>query len=148
MADYITEVEGEVYFQGVLNSDAWDAASPQLRGTAITNATSIIDRLRFVGCKTDENQENQFPRGGDTTVPQDVKNACAEIANALLDGKDPELEFENQRMTSQKYSDTQSTYDRTSYDVHILAGVPSVTAWRFLLPYLRSDRDFTRIRES
>ena len=146
MADYITEVEGEVYFEGVLNAEAWDDASPQNRGKAITQATRIIDRLRFVGCKTDEDQDNQFPRGEDTVVPDDIKNACAEIALSLLDGKDPDIEYDNERLTNYKYSDTQSTYDRSSYNYHIVAGVPSITAWRFLLPYLRNDSDVRRIR--
>jgi hypothetical protein len=99
-------------------------------------ATEIIDRLNFVGSKNDSDQTNQFPRGADTTVPGNVKNACFEISLSLLDGVDPNLEYENIFMTSQGYGGARSSYDRSVKPPHVLAGVPSFVAWTYLQPYL------------
>lgn len=137
MAAYATSVEAQTYFDGRLNTDAWDDATSANKTKALSMATTLIDRLNFRGEKADSTQENQFPRGDDTVVPSDVKNACAEIALALLDGVDPELEFDNLRMKSQAYGVVRSTYESDRAPEHYVAGIPSSLAWRFLKPYLR-----------
>jgi hypothetical protein len=134
---YATEAEAVLYFSGRLNADAWDDADSYERDKALINATRIIDRLNFKGAKTVATQVLQFPRDNDTVVPDDIKSACSEIALALLDGVDPELEFENLNMVSQGYANVRSTYDRNLPSEHIAAGIPSVSAWRYLKPYLR-----------
>ena len=85
-------------------------------------------------------QELEFPRGADTEVPEAIRRACYEIAHTLLDGKDPELELENLGIVSQGYSSVRTTFSRTHVPVeHIVNGVPSATAWRLLVPFLRDD---------
>ncbi len=81
------------------------------------------------------------PPGRPDDVPQDVQDACCEIAFALLDGIDPDLEYENLRMVSQGIGNIRSTYNPEAIPEHILAGVPSAAAWRYLKPYLRDVRD-------
>ena len=137
---YISVSAATDYFNQRLNTDAWDAASEIDCEKALIMATDAIDRLNFVSAKTDENQEHQFPRNGDVDVPQDIQEACAELALRLLDGVDPELEFENLTMVSQGYANVRSTYDRTNPAEHIVAGIPSVTVWRKIKPYLRDTR--------
>jgi len=149
MSQYATIAEAQAYFDGRLNTDAWDdETDTTTRNKALTMATTLIDRLNFRGEKADDSQELQFPRGNDTVVPQDIKNACAEIALALLDGVDPEMEFENLRMKSQAYGVVRSTYDTGRTPEHYVAGIPSNTAWRFLKPYLRSPFTVDRHRVS
>jgi hypothetical protein len=147
MAAYATRTEAQAYFDERLNTDAWDDATEANQTKALAMSTKLIDRLNFVGEKTDEDQDNQFPRDNDTEVPNDIKNACSEIALALLDGVDPELEFENLAMVSQGYANVRSTYDRSFAQEHIVAGIPSVIAWRYLKPYLRDARaiDLSRV---
>ena len=141
MPSYATEAEATAYFDTeVLHSEPWDGASSGDRTIALAQATTIMDRLNYYGEKADESQVNQFPRADDTAVPEDIKNASAEIAMALLDGVDPELEFENLAMISQGFGNVRSTYDRRMARPHILAGVPSVKAWRFIVPYVRDER--------
>jgi len=138
MGTYATTVEAQAYFDNRLNTDPWDNAIDAEKTKALAMSTSIIDRLNFRGEKADAGQELQFPRGEDTTVPQDVKNACAEVTLALLDGVDPEMEFENLRMKSMVYGVIRSTYDGERAPEHTVAGIPSSIAWRFLKPYLRN----------
>jgi hypothetical protein len=148
MANYLTPAEAQLLADDRLNVEAWDDAVTADgsnfgdTGTecykALSEATRIINRLWFRGEKYDAAQANQFPRGTDTTVPEDITIACFEIALSLLDGINPQLEAENLAMISQGYANVRSTYDRTVSAPHISAGVPSLTAWRYLAPYLRS----------
>ena len=137
MPAYLTVSEAQTYFNERLNADPWDCANATNKDKSLKQATKMIDRLNFRGCKTVDSQVNQFPRDADTVVPQDIKDATAELALALLDGVDPELEFENLAMVAQSYGNIKSTYDRSITQEAMIAGIPSVTAWRFLKPYLR-----------
>lgn len=146
MPNYITCARGQEIADERLNVDAWDEAVEAdgsdfgAAGTqcykAIAMATRIIDRLRYRGSKTVATQENQFPRGDDTSIPTDVEYACFEIALALLDGVDPELEYENLFMITHNYANVKSTYDRNLPQHNTVNGVPSMTAWRYLSKYL------------
>lgn len=139
MANYCTIVEAQTYFDGRLGTDAWDSATDTEKTKALTMATRAIDRLNYIGIRNSSSQDNQFPRFDDTSYPQDIMDACAELALALLDGLDPEFEYEMLRITKSEYDKIKSTYNKST-PVHILAGIPSITAWRFLVPYLRDQR--------
>lgn len=146
MPSYMTVEEADTYFGNRLNIRAWECASYDEKRRGLYMATEIIDRLNFNGCKADSAQENQFPRDTDTTIPEDVQRASAEIALALLDGVDPDMEYENLRLKSQGYGGVRSTYDEEFHQPHLIAGIPSVTAWRYLRPYLRDPNELTLFR--
>ena len=148
MANYATEVDGDTYMTGKLDSDAWDDATAAEKQTALTQATRIIDRLNFIGAKNVATQVNQFPRGIDTTVPTDIRDASIEVAFALLDGVNPDLERENLNVVAQGLSSARSTYDRSFADARIAAGVPSMVAWNLLRPFLRDDRQIATLRST
>lgn len=149
--NYLTPSEAQEIADERLNVEAWDDAVNEdgssfgnpgtLTYKALTMATKIIDRLNYRGAKAESSQVNQFPRGTDTSVPSDIQQACFEIALALLDGVDPQLEAEALRRKSQGYANVRSTYDSEMVAPHIVAGVPSLTAWRYLVPYLRLPSD-------
>lgn len=145
---YSTIVEAQTYMDGKLNTDAWDDATVSDQTTSLIQATTIIDRLNFNGLVAVEGQALSFPRGTDTVVPEDIKNASHEIALALLDGVDPELEYENLFMNSQGYANIRSSHNPDFAPPSSIHGVPSITAWRFLLPYLRDDGVVTISRTS
>ena len=145
---YASISEGTDILVRRLNTDAWDDADADDITKALAQSTDIIDRLNFLGDKASETQELQFPRGTDSEIPNDVKIACVLIAMALLDGVDPDMEAENLRMVAQGYGNIRSTYDALSPSEHILAGVPSVEAWRYLKPYLRDPRELKLNRVS
>lgn len=164
---YSTVADANTYFDGRLYSTVWSTASAGDRAKAMEQATRIIDRLNFVGEKnaahlvrfslTGRNdfeisltqvqvdaiqaagltQSTEFPRGDDTVVPNDIFIATYEIAIALLDGVDPDAEFNDLGVVSEGYSSVRTTYDRTVVPEHTNAGIPSATAWRYLKPYLR-----------
>lgn len=164
---YGTVAEGDTYFGARLHPKAWDTSAPIDKEKALRNATQIIDTLAFKGCKnavhvlllaspdaTEEqiraaeaSQEREFPRGADTTVPEDIAIATYQIADALLDDVDPELELENLMVNEQKFADVKIAFSRRNVpNDHILNGVPSATAWRYLQPFLRDGRAIKHVR--
>lgn len=134
MTPYISIEDAEDYFALQLNTGAWDSASSVNKAKALTHATLIIDRLDIAGTKTDSEQELQFPRDPDTSVPIDVQKACAEIAKALLDEVDPEKELEDLRIQSSNFGVQVSKFEH--FPEHLVAGVPSSVAWQLLRQYL------------
>lgn len=164
MTPYATPIEATTYFANRLHTEPWDSlqdtqAAPEIVANllaippvigvpavlfayhpdkikALNHATMILERLNIRGTKTSLVQELQFPRSPDTAIPADVKAACCELALALLDGVDPDLEFENLRMAQQIIGGAKTTYDRTTDVEHIAAGVPCVAAWRLIKPFM------------
>ena len=149
MHSYITRAEAQAYFNGRLNTEAWDSIVDDVqKDKSLVMATRIIDRLNYLGTKTDSAQELQFPRDPEIDVPQDVKDATSEIALALLDGVDPDLEYENLFMIVQNYGGIKSTYDTLVPKPHVLARIPSFAAWTYLKPYLRDGLNLELHRTS
>lgn len=148
MADYNTDAEVDTFMSSRLRTGAWDDAQGGDKNASRAMATAIIDRLAYLGDKVTTAQVNEFPRDDDTTVPQPIKDAHSLICLALLDGRDPEMEFENLTLTLHQFGQTKSQYDRTQLPPHVLAGVPSFEAWTILKPYLRDGSQISLQRIS
>jgi hypothetical protein len=147
-ADIYNDIEGTnnyAYLQ--LEADGWHKSDNLTKLRALVAATSIINSLNFKGLKTDKDQVLEFPRNGDSEIPENVKRACSQIAIDLLNGVDPELEYNNLFMVSQGISSVRSTYDRRTAPPHIVARVTSLAAWTLILPYLSdtSTLNFRRV---
>lgn len=169
LTSYSTRAEADTYFEQQLHSGLWAASTPNDRVIALQQASQIIDALDFVGMKnaaylvwaeyteplTDDEQDLvdtaaatqvlEFPRGSDTSIPQDIQIACFKIAYALLDGRDPDDDLENLQVSSQGFSSVRTTFTRAYISAHLVNGVPSATAWRYLERYLKR-RDGVRVR--
>ncbi len=138
---YCSCTDTQSYFDGRLNTDAWDDATSTNQQKALIQATRMIDRLNFIGKKTAETQIQQFPRDADTAVPTYIENACSELALSLLDGIDLEQEADNARTLSVRYATVALSYDKDAPPEHIIAGIPSIEAWRFLRPFIRDPQN-------
>ncbi len=146
MSQYATIAEANAYFVTRVRSGLWSTTSTTDKDLALEQATRAIDRLAFVSDKTDPNQELEFPRGGDDVVPNDIKIATYEIAYAYIDGHEVENDTDDLAVVSQGYSSVRATYDRSIKQPHIASGIPSIVAWRYLLPYLVNTQSFGRNR--
>ena len=165
---YGTITEANDYFATKLHTYTWDDSSNVDKQKSLYQATRIIDRLNFRGNKStvyalleanedaesedireaELSQELEFPRDGDVSIPADIQVACFEIAQALLDGIDPDMELENLGVESVSYAGVRTGYYRNQEAVeHLANGIPSATAWRYLLPFLRDSKSvrLTRI---
>lgn len=145
---YITIVDATTYFASKLDAELWAAETPERQQQALDTAMRSIDLLAYKGKKTYPDLVNQFPRNESTTVPEAIQLANAELAYSLLDGIDPNIEYENLTMTSQAYANVRSSYDRSDLPEHIVAGVPNIEAWRYLSPYLANSREVKMARVS
>ena len=155
---YGTLVEANVYFTNRLHEDAWFQASAADRPKALLRATQTIDALNYknnnhtvwTALQADANASDEtlraaeatqileFPRGSDTVVPNTIVIACFECAHALLDGVDPDAELEQLAVVSQGVASVRTTYNRNQQPIeHLLHGIPSATAWRYISPFLR-----------
>ncbi len=167
---YGSLVKADIYFATRLHSDTWDNSSDVDQTKALYTATRSIDRLNYKGNKhsvylvlaaaDDEDDVTQaqrraaeitqpleFPRDSETVVPEDIETACFEIAFALLDGVDPDIELENLGVTSQGYSGVRTAYNRDQQPIeHLLHGISSAMAWRILKPFLRDGCAVTTAR--
>lgn len=145
---YATIAQGDAFMAGQLDSSVWDAATRVTKHKSLVMATRAISRLNFSGCKVDEDQSLEFPRGDDTDIPVEIIEACVLIANAYLDGYNLDHEIQNQQLTSQTYASVSATYDRSTTMAYQAAGIPSYDAWLLLLPFLRDLRVFDMYRKS
>lgn len=171
---YVTVDEGDEYFRWSLNSAAWDDASNDDKSKAIVTATRAIDRLNFSGLRTSDwtrfrcigaetglvttldpgsdspppGQPLEFPRNGSQTIPQDIKNATCEIAIALLDGVDPQLEMRGLGSLSQRFSSASASFDTAAARMAIRHGIVSHVAWTWIFPYLADPLEINTKRVS
>jgi phage gp36-like protein len=82
---YCTVEYADEYFSGRLHAESWGETSDADKEKALRQATKEIDRQLLKGRKATDTQELAFPRYPDTEVPETVKEACCEIALALLE---------------------------------------------------------------
>lgn len=155
---YGTLQEADTYFENRLHEDIWFATSILDRPKALLRATQTIDALNYKGHKhtvwdlyqEDEDatedqirvanlaQTLEFPRGSDLVEPTVIQIACFECAYMLLSGVDPDAELEQLAVVSQGIASVRTTYNRSQQPIeHLLHGIPSATAWRYLKPFLR-----------
>ena len=114
----------------------WISASNDLRTRVLITASRFLDCLRYKGIKGDG--EHEFPRLGQSEIPSEMRFACAEIAEMLLEGTDPEKEFETLSISSENIASAGVTYDHVAENQ--AAGIPSAVAWRFIYPWLDTNR--------
>lgn len=136
------------YFDTRLNTAAWDQAEVNDQQRALYEATRIIDSLKLISTKTLKDQELRFPRYPLTEVTEDVKEACCDIALALLQGVDPTHEYNLLSREAHGYATTRQQKDTAMVEPHIVAGVPSLDAWKKLVKYIRDYGGINLVRDS
>ncbi len=160
---YGTIIEAGEYFGKRLHEWAWSAASAADKENSLIAARRLIDGLAYKGYKAtvyvvmeahegeviDDTiraeiyaaeiaQPNEFPRGADSLIPEDIRIAQYELAHSLLDNKDPEMELELLAVTSATYGGVKTMFQRDQLPLeHLINLIPNAVAWRLLRPYLR-----------
>ena len=127
----LSRPDADIYFYNRLWSAAWEDSSEHDKEKALIMASNSINQLSLMTLET---------------IPQSLKDAACELAISLLDGIDPEKEFENLSMTSQGYANIRSTYDRTIRQEHIESGIVSIKAWQLIKPYLDVSKELRMSR--
>jgi hypothetical protein len=144
--DAATQIIDALNFKGYKHS-VWLAfeADPDLWESTKEGDAVALQTVR----DAEASQELQFPRGADTVIIQPVKLSTYEIAYSLLDGVNPDLELENLMVNNHGIGSVRASFNRQQEAVeHVINGIPSATAWRFLKPLLRDDDHFRLYRVS
>ena len=94
---YVTLAEADAYFETVPSSTQWDNKSDDKKNRALISATRWIDTFVYYGDRCDDDQALKFPRTNYqvdgvelacTLIPQNIKYAQFELANALANDTD------------------------------------------------------------
>jgi len=94
---YVTLAEANTYFETVPSSTHWDNKTDDKKNRALISATRWIDTLNFYGDRCDQSQALSWPRNNYhvdrvelacSTIPNDIKYATYELANALANDTD------------------------------------------------------------
>lgn len=136
MTPYIDITGAQTYFDDRLNTEAWDNATDEDKLKALKTATRSINNLHFIGEKADSAQDNEFPRRGQTDVPEEIQEATCEIALRLLDDIDPSTEMDAQSILNEYYREIRIFNRQDSTTVYMRNGIISSEAWIRLMPYL------------
>jgi len=147
---YADVTYADAYFAERIDSEAWTGANKE---KALKQATQAINLLPLVGAKYDSSQVNQFPRSCDENgvIPDEVMQACCEVAVALLEGKTVKklsgavgLDAEQVGDSSVQYTDggrgAMALYDEAY-------GLPSIVAAQLLAPWLEDMGSIDVTRE-
>jgi hypothetical protein len=139
---YADTTYAAAYMAERLGTTAWDSASSGDKDKALKHGTRMIDTLAFAGEKNDVAQAREFPRCGDADIPEAVKDACCEVALALLAGKLLENTEERGNITSESIGDVSASYGEGGAGGVTAnhAGLPSAEAYRLLAPWLIDER--------
>ena len=136
---YVTEQEALDYFELHPGAKRWDVISSDERRAALIFARILIEREVFWAQKSNASQALEFPRGGDTAVPEPVKHAQLEQALDIVTGgylrriHQDELQEAGIRQTTTSDSQTRMIPTRpTAFPMYKLSG----TARQLLQPYI------------
>jgi len=153
---YADRTYADAYFAQRLDTTTWDAATTATKDKALAQATSMIDRLPLVGEKCDDTQARAFPRDLDTgcadgsgDVPDEVVQACCELARALLEGLTLEALATQSNVQSESVGDASKTYGSARGQLGVLDdnyGLPSTAAAQLLAPWLADDNAIDLVR--
>ena len=130
---YVTLDEADIYLESVMNTEPWDMSTDIIRTKSIKAAQKIIEALNTVGT---------LVNGEPVTL---IKDATVEIALKLLDGVDPETELYNYTIKEMEFDRLKQTNKSGETPLHVIAGVPSVTAFNILRRFMP---DLTTVRLS
>lgn len=153
---YVPSDIAQNYFDGRLNTEAWDCAGVTDRNKALIQASTDIDKLQYAGEKLTYQAEHEFPRKyedriiditdyDDDNVPLSIKYAVCEQALALLDGWDVTQEIDALSTVSAGYSAVKTSFNRDSVPMHLKCGL-CPQAWQFILPFLPDNRSVSLFR--
>lgn len=136
---YIDLAGADEYFDGSLNSGAWDSADETIKKKALISAARAIDRQILSGEKFDADQAMALPRYITTRdteeVPQEVKDAqCEEAIERIR--RESSNRMQNIRAGVREFAIGGPTGLQEKLDPGAVRGLLSPEARELLRPYL------------
>lgn len=98
-AAYADEDDADEYLLASFHASNWTSATELQKQMALVTATRLLDRQDWLGDKTSSSQTLEWPRTNtgvtgvtNTVIPEDIVNACIELALSLVDGSEVQSE--------------------------------------------------------
>jgi len=134
----------------IMEDTAWADATDASKNKALRHATRLVDQCNFVLEKTDEDQVREFPRNGETDIPEEVKQATCEVALELVRGSLPESSMKKAGIASENVGDTSRSYREGGAQeiVGLSSGLPSTEAAILLRDWIEDPREIDLHRSS
>ena len=112
---YVSIDEANSYISShYLSSDElrlkWEETSEEDKEILLINACENIERLKFIGCKYNKNQELSFPRNYSDIIPFVVKKAQIEEAISFFKKTDA-LDAYKEGLKAESIDDVSKTYN-------------------------------------
>jgi hypothetical protein len=115
----------------------WAALSSADKQKYLKSATRMIDRVLYVGEKSVDTQAREFPRGGDTAIPDEVLQACCEIALQLSRGITLESLAEESKHTAESTGQASVSFSDSLNAFRLTRGAyNSMEALNILSPWI------------
>jgi hypothetical protein len=133
----------DAYLSAAYHADNWRALDDDSKGRALVTATRTLDRQEWLGVKTDDTYELDWPRKDtgvvgvtDDVVPIDITNASIELALSLTQGSDVQnYQSANGNIQSLKAGSASITYFRGGGNGGVPTRFPQIV-WELVEPYL------------
>lgn len=152
-------IPGDLFVQQRLHAWDWENAGTLDKLKALYYATQLINQFNFIGCKTVSTQYLEFPRtrvdandvtqliGGTALIPVEIEEAAYLIADALLSGRDPELDFESLRAKVETFGPVRTEFATgVGPPEHMANLIPSPAAWAKIKPFVEISTSFDVIK--
>lgn len=146
---YLSLEDAETYFDGSLNSGAWDSADETIKIKALISAARAIDRQILKGEKYDTDQAMAFPRyiatGDVGDGSQEAKDAqCEEAIERIR--RERSNRMQNIRAGVRTFSIGGPSGLQEELDPAAIRGILSPEARELLRPYLGGSVPITSSR--
>jgi len=137
---YATIPEADQYLDFHMKKRIWVYFEDKT--SALVSASRIIDNLPIKSV-IDGIEITTRPLPIDQFAPESqrlIKEGCIEIALALADGIDPEMEYRQLTKTTQAYSVLRQQKNTEMMEPYIALGIPSFAAWTRLMRFIDLSR--------
>lgn len=148
---YADTAYADAYFAERVDADSWAPLDIAVKERALKHATKLVDQCDFVLEKTDEDQAREFPRAGETEVPDEVLQATCEVAYELtVKNRLPENMTKKAGITSESVGDTSRSWGAggVSEILGESSGLPSTQAAILLRDWIEDPRELQLQRTS
>jgi len=127
---YADQGDADLYLDASISSSGWRAADDVTKARALVSSTRWLDSVLWVGEKTDDAQELQWPRtnvpGEDPdVVPDEIVSGCIELAGALVDNPALRTALKDPLAKSLKAGSASIDYFRPQ-EVQVLSPFPPI----------------------
>jgi len=144
---YGTVEGGNIYHASQVHSFDWNNSGTVDRLKALYHATRLIDQFNFCLAPLTTTQVLAFPRTLQTAVPLGIEHATYCIADALLSGRDEQMDFEASLNKVETFGTVRTEFETArGPQEHISNMIPSPRGWALIKPHLRISTVFTVIK--